>query len=95
MKKVTLIKKINYYKENVFFKTSIIKEEKFATLEEAFEMMRSIKIKYIENKKYISAYEELSLLYKDEENHYIKYNKSIDLTTKEEVNNIPEEVCDV
>lgn len=92
---IKLTRYTNYYNKTDFIKSVVISEEKFVTLEEALRNLQSIKLKYIENKSYISAYEEASILYKDSDGHYIKYNKTIDITTKEEKSNIPEVVEDV
>lgn len=89
MNKIILTKQVNYYNKNDFSHSDIIEKKEFATIKDALKNLQSIKLNYVENKKGISAYEEASILYKDEDNHWLKYNKIIDINTKDQIDNIP------
>lgn len=89
MEKITLYKKINYYNKDNFINSDITDKKAFNCLDEALESMKNAPINYVENKKGISAYEELYVIHQTDSSNYVKYNKTINTVTKNIENNIP------
>lgn len=89
MEKITLYKKIDYYNKDNFINSDITEKKTFDCLNEALESMRNTNITYIENKKGVSAYEELYIIHQKDSNNFIKYNKTINTVTKNVEDNIP------
>lgn len=92
MEKITLYKKINYYNKTDFINSDIINKKTFDCLNEALEIMKNAPINYVENKKGVSAYEELYVIHQTDSNNYVKYNKTINTVTKQTEDNLPHEV---
>lgn len=92
MEKITLYKKINYYNKDNFINSDITEKKIFDNLTEALESMKNANITYIENKKGISAFEELYIIHQKNSDNFIKYNKTINTVTKQTEDNIPQEV---
>lgn len=90
MEKITLYKKINYYNKDNFINSDITEKKTFDRLDEALESMKNTNITYIENKKGVSAYEELYVIHQTDPSNYVKYNKTINTVTKNIEDNIPE-----
>lgn len=90
MEKITLYKKIDYYNKDNFINSDITNKKTFNDLTEALESMKNTNITYIENKRGVSAYEELYIIYQTDSNNYVKYNKTINTVTKNIEDNIPE-----
>ena len=82
MEKITLYKKINYYNKDSFINSDITEKKTFNDLTEALDTMKNKKINYVENKKGLSAFEELYIIYQKDANNFKKYNKTIDPVTK-------------
>ena len=92
MEKITLYKKINYYNKTDFINSDIIDKKTFDNLAEALETMKNTNINYVENKKGLSAFEELYIIHQKNSNNFIKYNKTINTLTKQTEDNIPQGV---
>ena len=92
MEKITLYKKINYYNKDNFINSDITEKKTFNCLNEALESMKNTSVTYVENKKGISAYEELYVIYQTDSSNYVKYNKTINTVTKQTEDNLPQEV---
>ena len=82
MEKITLYKKINYYNKNDFINSEIVEKQLFNDLQEALDTMKNKKINYVENKKGLSAFEDLYIIHQKDSSNFKKYNKTIDPTTK-------------
>lgn len=93
MEKITLCKKINYYNKDNFINSDITDKKTFDCLNEALESMKNAPINYVENKRGISAYEELYVIHQTDSNNYVKYNKTINTVTKQTEDNLPQEVA--
>lgn len=89
MEKITLYKKIDYYNKDNFINSDITEKKTFNDLTEALESMKNANINYVENKRGVSAYEELYIIHQKDSNNFIKYNKTINTVTKKIENNIP------
>lgn len=90
MEKITLYKKINYYNKDNFIDSDITEKKTFSELSEALNAMKNSNIVYIENKKGISVYEEFYILHQIDRNNWKRYTKTINTTTKNIEDNIPE-----
>lgn len=92
MQKITLYKKINYYNKGNFINSDITEKKIFNDLTEALESMKNTNITYIENKRGVSAFEELYIIHQTDSSNYVKYNKTINTVTKQTEDNLPQEV---
>lgn len=63
MGKIILEKKVNYYNKNDFINTETTEKRILSNFDEALEIFKNTPINYVQNKKGISVYEELSLLH--------------------------------
>lgn len=81
MEKITVTKTIKYYNMEKFINTAIIEKRQFLNIADALEYLKNYDLKYIINKKGISAHEELEILHQADYKTFIKYYKTIDLNT--------------
>lgn len=92
MQKIILEKKVNYYNKNDFINTETTEKRTLSNFDEALEIFKNTPINYVQNKKGISVYEELSLLHFNGDiikrfiKNYDNNNKIID-NYKEDDNN--------
>ena len=89
MEKITLTKNIKYYNKNVFYNSEIIEKKQFTNINDAINYLKNYDLKYVINKKGISAFEELEILHQADYKTFIKYYKSIDPNTLETRENVP------
>lgn len=89
MEKITLTKSIKYYNKNVFYNSEIIEKKQFTNINDAINYLKNYDLKYVINKKGISAFEELEILHQADYKTFIKYYKSIDPNTLETRENVP------
>lgn len=90
MEKITVSKSVKYYNKNNFYNSDIIEKKQFLNIDDAINYLKNYNLKYIINKKGISAFEELEILHQPDYKTFIKYYKSIDPNTLETFQNIPE-----
>lgn len=88
MEKITLTKKVQYYNMMKPYNTDIIEKKLFTTIDEALNYMQNYELKYVINKKGISAFEELEILHQADYKTYVKYYKTIDPNTLETRDNL-------
>lgn len=89
MEKITLTKSIKYYNKNVFYNSEITEKKQFTNINDAINYLKNYDLKYVINKKGISAFEELEILHQADYKTFIKYYKSIDPNTLETRENVP------
>ena len=89
MEKITLTKNIKYYNKNVFYNSEIIEKKQFTNINDAINYLKNYDLKYVINKKGISAFEELEILHQADYKTFIKYYKSIDPNTLATRGNVP------
>lgn len=90
MEKITLTKTIKYYNKNTLYNSEITEKKQFTNINDAIEYLKNYDLKYIINKKGISAFEELEILHWADYKTIIKYFKTIDPNTLETSQSIPE-----
>ena len=88
MEKITLTKKVQYYNIMKPYNTDIIEKKQFTNINEALNYMQNYELKYVINKKGISAFEELEILHQADYKTFIKYYKAIDPNTLETHDNL-------
>ena len=88
MEKITLTKKIQYYNMMKQYNTDIIEKKQFTSINDALNYMKNYNLKYVINKKGISAFEELEILHQADYKTFIMYYKSINPNTLETHDNI-------
>ena len=88
MEKITLTKKIQYYNMMKPYNTDIIEKKQFTNINEALNYMQNYELKYVINKKGISAFEEINILHQADYKTFINYYKSIDPNTLETRENL-------
>ena len=88
MEKITLTKKIQYYNMMKQYNTDIIEKKQFTSINDALNYMKNYDLKYIINKKGISAFEELEIIHQADYKTFIMYYKSINPNTLETCDNI-------
>ncbi len=88
MEKITMTKKVKYYNIGKHYNTDIIEKKQFTTIDEALNYMRNYDLKYVINKKGISAFEEINILHQADYKTFINYYKSIDPNTLETRDNL-------
>lgn len=89
MEKITLTKSIKYYNKNVFYNSEITEKKQFTNINDAINYLKNYDLKYVINKKGISAFEELEILHQADYKTFIKYYKSMDPNTLETRGNVP------
>lgn len=88
MEKITLTKKVIYYNKDKFINAEIIEKRFFTNITEAIQFMKNYNLKYVINRKGISALEELEILHQADYKTFIKYYKTVNFNTLEEKDNI-------
>lgn len=88
MEKITLTKKVIYYNKDKFINSEITEKRFFTNITEAIQFMKNYNLKYVINRKGISAFEELEILHQANYKTFIKYYKCIDPNTLETCDNI-------
>ena len=91
MQKITYIKNVKYYNKKMEPIDTVASDKKtFSSLNDAIEMMKSATLHYVDNPKGISAYEEIIIWDKTDQNNWYSYTKKIDISTKEIKTNLAE-----
>ncbi len=87
--RITYIKKVNYFDKNgKITQSQEIDRQQFDDLQTALQILKNTDIHFIQNKKGVSVYEELKIIYRKDNFNYLCFNKSIDPITNEVVCNV-------
>ena len=83
MQKITYIKNVNYYNKKMEIVDTVASEKRFFTnLNDAITLLANTELHYVENKKGISAFEEIVIQDTTDPYNWKFYRKEINTATK-------------
>lgn len=87
--RITYTKKVNYFDKNgKITRSQEVDRQQFDDLAFAIKYLKDDDLRFVDNPKGVSVYEEAKIIYRKDNFNYICFNKSIDPVTKEVVSNV-------